>query len=265
MRISADVDERTLREIYFQAFEKVVTEAHPATVMCSYNRLNGVYASQHRWLLTEVLRDEWGFDGLVVSDYYAINELMDRHHTAGSIEEASILALKAGVDIELPDPRAYVKLADAIKAGRLSEATLDTAVARNLRVKFLAGLFEDALVDVDRAERVSNAPEHQAVALDAARRSIVLLKNDGGVLPFGPRVRSVAVIGLNASDQATVVEQGSPYVRPAHFQPALPAIQQRAGSAVTGAGEDTGAGAGCLCRVSRCAISSRLTARSRCH
>src|SRR4029453_6712151 len=98
-------------------------------------------------------------------------------------------------------PRAYVKLADAIKAGHLSEATLDTAVAHNLRVKFLAGLFEDALVDADRAERVSNAPEHQAVALEAARRSIVLLKNESGVLPLDrAKLKRLAVIGPNAAD-----------------------------------------------------------------
>ena len=221
--------EREVRDQYLFSFEAAFKEAKPMLVMPSYNELDGVPSHQNIWLLQTVLRGEWGFDGLVVSDYYAINELMDRHHTAGSIEEASILALKAGVDIELPDPRAYVKLADAIKAGRLSEATLDTAVARNLRVKFLAGLFEDALVDADRAERVSNAPEHQAVALDAARRSIVLLKNEGGVLPLDrAKLKRLAVIGPNAAD----VHLGGYSNNPGRGVSLLDGIKQKAGAGV---------------------------------
>jgi beta-glucosidase len=221
--------EREVRDQYLFSFEAAFKEARPMLVMPSYNELDGVPSHQNTWLLQTVLRGEWGFDGLVVSDYYAINELMDRHHTAGSVEEAAILALKAGVDIELPDPRAYVKLADAIKAGRLSEATLDTAVARNLRVKFLAGLFEDALVDADRAERVSNAPEHQAVALEAARRSIVLLKNEGGVLPLDrAKLKRLAVIGPNAAD----VHLGGYSNNPGRGVSLLEGIKQKAGAGV---------------------------------
>jgi beta-glucosidase len=221
--------EREVRDQYLFSFEAAFKEARPMLVMPSYNELDGVPSHQNTWLLQTVLRGEWGFDGLVVSDYYAINELMDRHHTAASVEEAAILALKAGVDIELPDPRAYVKLADVIKAGRLSEATLDTAVARNLRVKFLAGLFEDALVDADRAERVSNAPEHQAVALEAARRSIVLLKNEGGVLPLDrAKLKRLAVIGPNAAD----VHLGGYSNNPGRGVSLLDGIKKAAGAGV---------------------------------
>jgi beta-glucosidase len=192
--------ERTIRDQYLFPFEVAFREAKPLVVMPSYNEIDGVPAHQNTWLLETVLRGEWGFDGLVVSDYFAIDQLMDRHHTAGTLEEAAILSLRAGVDIELPDPKANLALADAVKAGRVEVKLLDQAVARNLRLKFLAGLFEDPLVDVERAERVSNSPEHQAVALDAARRSIVLVRNEGGVLPLDrTRLKKLAVIGPNAA------------------------------------------------------------------
>jgi beta-glucosidase len=218
-----------VRDQYLFPFEAAFTEAKPMLVMPSYNELDGVPSHQNSWLLQTVLRGEWGFDGLVVSDYFAINELMARHHTAGSVEDAALLALNAGVDIELPDPQAYLKLADAIKAGRLKESVLDTAVARNLRVKFLAGLFEDAIVDVDRAERVSNAPEHQALALEAARRSIVLVKNDGGVLPLDrSKLKRLAVIGPNAAD----LHLGGYSNNPGRGVSLLDGIKQKAGAGV---------------------------------
>ena len=122
MRVSAEVDERTLREIYLPAFERVVTQAKPWTVMCAYNRVNGVHASQHRWLLTEVLRDEWGFDGLVVSDWGAVHD--------------RVAALAAGLDLEMPPNLGIsdVAIVEAVKSGALDESVLDTAVARVLDV-----------------------------------------------------------------------------------------------------------------------------------
>ena len=221
--------ERAVRDEYLYPFEAAVAEAKPMLVMPSYNELDGIPSHMNGWLLQTVLRGEWGFDGLVVSDYFAIAELMQRHHTAASVEDAALLALKAGVDIELPDPNAYKTLADAVKAGRVPQATLDTAVARNLRVKFLAGLFEDALVDVDRAERVSNAPEHQAMAREAARRSNVLLKNDGGVLPLDrAKLKRLAVIGPNAAD----VHLGGYSNNPGRGVSLLDGIKQKAGSGI---------------------------------
>jgi beta-glucosidase len=192
--------ERTIRDQYLFPFEAALREARPLQVMPSYNEVDGVPSHQNAWLLETVLRGEWGFDGLVVSDYFGIDQLMDRHHTAGTLEEAALQALRVGVDIELPDPKAFPTLAAAVRGGRLPEGVLDAAVARNLRLKFLAGLFEDPFVDPERAERLSNSAEHQALALDAARRSIVLVKNDGGVLPLDrARLRRVAVIGPNAA------------------------------------------------------------------
>jgi len=218
--------ERTIRDQYLFPFEAAFREAKPMLVMPSYNEIDGVPAHQNTWLLETVLRGEWGFDGLVVSDYFAIDQLMDRHHTAGSLEQAALLALRAGVDIELPDPKAFLTLLDAVRAGRVREDVLDTAVARNLRVKFLAGLFEDPFVDPERAERLSNSAEHQGVALDAARRVIVLVKNDGGLLPLDrSKLRRLAVIGPNAKD----VHLGGYSNRPGRGVSLLDGIRAKAG------------------------------------
>jgi beta-glucosidase len=174
MRISADADERTLREIYFPAFEHVVTAARPWLVMCSYNKVNGDYASQHRWLLTDVLREEWGFDGMVVSDWGAVHD--------------RVAALRAGLDLEMP-PKLGVSdraIIDAVAAGDLDEAILDRAAGRVLRLVLRSRRREPAGLD---------AAAHHALARRAAAQSLVLLKNDG-VLPLtGMAGRIVAVIG----------------------------------------------------------------------
>jgi len=191
--------ERIVRDQYLLPFEAAVTEAGVMAVMPSYNEIDGVPSHKNRWLIERVLRQEWGFQGMVVSDYFAIEQLVSRHGVAADLADAARQALAAGVDLELPDPQAYEKLVDLVRSGRVSEAALDRSVARLLRAKFLAGLFDDPYVDPDRAERVSNTPEHQALALDAARRSIILLKNDGGALPLDRRkVRTIAVVGPNA-------------------------------------------------------------------
>ena len=174
MRVSAEVDERTLREVYLPAFEHVVAAARPWLVMCSYNKVNGEYASQHRWLLTDVLRDEWGFDGLVVSDWGAVHD--------------RVAALRAGLDLEMP-PQLGVSdraIIDAVAAGDLDEAVLDHAAGRVLRLVYRAR---------DRRPAGLDAAGHHALARRAAAQSMVLLKNDG-VLPLtGAPGLTVAVIG----------------------------------------------------------------------
>jgi beta-glucosidase-like glycosyl hydrolase len=191
--------ERYLREELLLPFQVAIGEAGPYAVMPSYNEVDGVPAHKNRWLLDEVLRREWGFEGLVVSDYFAIAQLKDRHLVAKDLAEAGRVALEAGVDIELPDVEAYGTLVDQVRDGRISQTTLDTAAARVLKAKFLAGLFDDPFVDPARAEAVSNAPEHQAVALQVAREAVVLLKNEKGLLPLDRRkLKTLAVIGPNA-------------------------------------------------------------------
>jgi beta-glucosidase len=191
--------ERYLREELLYPFQYAVATAKPYALMPSYNELDGVPSHKNKWLLEQVLRREWGFDGLVVSDYFAIAQLKDRHLVAKDLAEAGRAALEAGVDIELPDVEAYGTLAEQVRDGRISQATLDTTVARLLKAKFLAGLFENPYVDPAAAESVSNAPEHQAVALQAAREAVVLLKNDKGLLPLDrKKLKTLAVIGPNA-------------------------------------------------------------------
>jgi len=221
--------ERLLRDQYLFPFEAAIAETPVMAVMPSYNEMDGVPSHKNRWLLGRVLRQEWGFDGMVVSDYYAVDQMVSQHGVAADLADAARQAIEAGVDIELPDMAAYPKLADVVKSGRLSEAVLDRAVARILRAKFLAGLFDDPYVDPDRAERVSNTPEHQAVALEAARRAIVLLKNDGSLLPLDPkRLKTIAVIGPNAKG----VRLGGYSSVPGRGVDILDGITQKAGAGV---------------------------------
>lgn len=182
LRVSAEIDERTLREIYLPAFERVVTAVQPWTVMCAYNKINGTYASQHHWLLTEVLRDEWGYDGLVMSDWGAVHD--------------RVAALEAGLDLEMPPALGHSDAAvvAAVAAGTLSEDVLDRSVRRVLRLVEQAG-------PVLAADPPSPAyDEHHALARRAATRSAVLLRNEGAVLPLTPTAgQTVAVLGAFAT------------------------------------------------------------------
>src|SRR5262249_52203305 len=156
----------------------------PYMVMPSYNELDGVPSHKNRWLLQHVLREEWGFPGVVVSDYYAIKQLQQRHLVAADGAEAGRQSLLAGVDLELPDPDTYATLVEQVKDGRVPEARVTEAAGRMLRAKFLAGLFENPYVEVEKAVAASNTPEHQALAAEAARQVLVLLKNDKNTLPL---------------------------------------------------------------------------------
>jgi beta-glucosidase len=193
------VPERLLRSEFMMSFEAAVKQSGVFFVMPSYNEIDGVPSHVNRWLLDEVLRKEWGFQGIVVSDYYAITQLISQHHVAADKADAAQQAFAAGVDIELPDPDAYKELPALVAAGKIAQADLDTAVSRVLKAKFLAGLFENRYVDVEAAERVSNRPADQALALEAAKKAIVLLENRGNALPLNrSAIRTLAVIGPNA-------------------------------------------------------------------
>ena len=195
----ANYSERILREVFLPSFHAAVTEGHIMSVMASYNEIDGVPSHASNWLLEKVLRQEWGFQGNVVSDYYAVPQLQDLHRVAGDKATAAKLAIEAGVDIELPDPDCYPGLVQLVRDGKVSEATVDRAVARNLRHKFLLGLFENPYVDPERAVRVTNSQANRDLAAEAARRSIVLLKNENNLLPLDRNgLKSIAVIGPNA-------------------------------------------------------------------
>ncbi|GAA1952467.1 beta-glucosidase [Microbacterium aquimaris] len=207
MRSSSDVDPRPLREIYLRGFQRVVQDAQPWTVMCSYNRINGVYASEDPWLLTDVLRGEWGYDGVVVSDWGAVND--------------RVKGLPAGLDLEMPSSggRTDRQIVDAVRAGDLDESAVDIAAGR--------------VVDLVRKAQQRPAIEgpldveaHHALAREAAGRAIVLLKNDGGVLPLAPSAR-IAVIGAFA-ETPRYQGAGSSNINPTRLDSALDGIREYA-------------------------------------
>jgi beta-glucosidase len=195
------VPERELREELLWPFERAIKEGPVMSVMPSYNEVDGVPSTASQFLLKHVLREEWGFQGFIVSDYNAIEQLANRHKIAGSMAEAAKLALAAGVDLELPDRQGYATLVDEVKAGRIDERLVDDAARHVLRLKFLAGLFEHPYADPDEAERVTNTPDAQALALEAARQSMVLLKNERATLPLDrSTIKRLAVVGPDAGD-----------------------------------------------------------------
>jgi len=195
---------RVLRETFLYPFRAALAEGGAISVMASYNEIDGVPSHANRWLLRGVLRKEWGFKGFVVSDYYAIWELSQRaevrgHSVAKDKKEACALAVEAGVNIELPEPECYLHLVDLVRKGALQESQLDELVAPMLLWKFRLGLFDEPYVDPEQAERVVGCQAHRQLALQAARETVTLLKNEGGLLPLDPAgIRSIAVIGPNA-------------------------------------------------------------------
>jgi len=169
--------------------------------MPSYNEIDGIPSHSNVKLLVGILRQEWGFDGVVVSDYFGIDELRKLHHVVSNKEDAARMALDAGVDMELPFPDAYTSLTAQVKAGRIAEARVDQSVARVLRMKFLAGLFDDPYTDPGVAEKITNNAEHQQLALRAAHEAITLLKNQSNLLPLEKgKYKRIAVIGPNAEE-----------------------------------------------------------------
>ncbi len=205
MFVDAIVDERSLREIYLRGFEIAVRKSQPWTVMCAYNRLNGTYCSEHAWLLDEVLRDEWGFEGLVVSDWGAANE--------------RVRGLAAGLDLEMPASGGIndARVVAAVRSGDLPEAVLDRTATRNASLALLgAGL--------DGRPREADHDAHHALAHRAAAESAVLLKNDAGLLPLGTG-DSIAVIGAFAK-RPRYQGAGSSQVRPTRLDCAWDAMEE---------------------------------------
>ena len=193
--------ERVVREYFLKPFQAAVQEARVGTVMASYNEIDGVPSHANKHLLKEVLRQEWGFDGALVSDYFGIAELIKIHHVAATPAEAARMALDAGVDIELPFVAGYDTLPEQVKQGTVSEKDIDRAAGNILRAKFLTGLFDDPYADPETAEKITNSVEHQKLALKAAHEAIILLKNQNHLLPLDKaKHKKIAVIGPNAAD-----------------------------------------------------------------
>lgn len=201
----ANVSLRVLRETFLFPFKEVLRHAGAISIMPSYNEVDGVPSHTNQWLLREVLRKEWGFQGFLVSDYFAIWELGYRPETHGHFVakdklDSCVQAVRAGVNIELPDPDCYLHLAELVRKGVLGESELDELVAPMLFWKFQMGLFEDPYVDPQEAERVVGSEAHRALALSAAREAITLLRNENNLAPLDANtIKSIAVIGPNAN------------------------------------------------------------------
>lgn len=194
------VGPRELRDVFLFPFEAAVKEGHAQSVMAAYHEIDGVPCAASKELLTDILRGEWGFEGIVVADWGVTQMLYGFHYTAADATEAGKQALSAGLDVEIPVPDCYAEgLIEAIRRGEFPEEIVDQSVRRHLRLKFLLGLFDDPYVPAGEVNKIFDLPEHRAVAREAARRSITLLKNDENLLPLDDAVDSIAVVGPNAA------------------------------------------------------------------
>ncbi|HEY8545814.1 MAG TPA: glycoside hydrolase family 3 N-terminal domain-containing protein, partial [Acidimicrobiales bacterium] len=210
---------RELREVHLLPFEAAVREGGVRSIMHAYNELDGIPLAADRDLLTGVLRDEWGFEGTIVSDYFAVRQLAEYHRVAADAEDAALLALDAGIDVELPGTDCFGDpLRQAVQRGRVSVARIDAAVTRVLRQKFELGLFEQPYVDPEAAAAAVDTPAHRELAREVARRSLVLLRNDGTLPLRADRHRRIAVVGPNADEARHLLGD---YTYPSHVESLL--------------------------------------------
>ncbi|HMF38572.1 MAG TPA: beta-glucosidase BglX, partial [Isosphaeraceae bacterium] len=223
---SADLSEQTLRTIYFPPF-RAALEAGAESVMSSFNTINGLPGSANPFTLTQVLRKEWHFAGLVVSDYESVKELL-AHGVAMDDADAARQALMAGIDMEMVSRLFGNHLPRLVEQGLIPRSVLDEAVRRVLRIKFRLGLFERPYADEAREANVVGAREHRAAAREIAGRSMVLLKNDQGVLPLKPQIRSIALLGPLADDRDAALNHWRGDGRVADVVTLLAGIQARA-------------------------------------
>jgi len=232
-----NVSERILRDTFLYPFKKAIEEGNAMSVMASYNEIDGVPSHANKWLLKKILRQEWGFEGFVVSDYYAVTELNQRdeaisHSVAKDKNEAAIAAVNAGVSIELPDPDCYPNLTNLVRDGKIKESVIDELVGSLLWYKFLLGLFEDPFVDPDLIQNDSKLEKDRSLALKAAHQTITLLKNEGNLLPLkivsgeNQTKKTIAVIGPNANYKLLGGYSG----KPKYYTTVLDGIINKAGN-----------------------------------
>ncbi len=206
---------RELREVYLYPFEAVARTAGLWSIMNGYHELDGVPCGADQNLLTGILRDEWGFEGCVVSDYFAVRQLAEYHRLAADGETAAVMALTAGIDVELPGTDCYGEpLLAALASGAIDQKIVDASVRRVLRTKFALGLFEQPFVEVEKVAAVTDSASHRALARRVAHKTMTLLRNDG-TLPLRPGLGSLAVIGPNADAARHLFGD---YTYPAHIE-----------------------------------------------
>lgn len=228
---SVDMSERTLREIYLPPY-KAGVDAGAATVMSAFNLLNGVPATANTFTINGILRGEWGFDGLIVSDWNSVGELIT-HGYAADARDAARLAFEATIDMDMMGDIYARQLAGLVRAGVIPEASLDESVRRVLRAKFRLGLFDDPYADPELEEAVILRDDHVAAARDAARESMVLLKNEGAVLPLSEDLGSIAVIGPLADNQTDLLGSWHAQGRAEDVVTVLAGIRHRAAPTTT--------------------------------
>lgn len=204
-----DVSERYLRSNFFPPFEAAV-KAGAGSVMAAYHEINGVPCHASEYILNDVLRGEWGFNGFVVSDWGGIERLVDPHRTAANMKEAVRQAMVAGVDMHMQGDGFTEPLIELVREGVIPESRVDQSARRILKVKMQMGLFENRYLDPAKSAKVMGAPEHVKVALEAARKSIVLLENKGGILPLKKDLKRVMVTGPGADDNSLMGDWTAP-------------------------------------------------------
>jgi beta-glucosidase len=215
----ANYSERVLREFHMRPFEMAIRDAKPAAVMPAYVEIDGIPCHANEWLLKNVLRKEWNFKGLVTSDFGGIEQLWNKHFVAADAKEAAELAFNAGVDCDFPIGSVYPNLEELVNDSTLRIQDLDSSVARVLRLKFRLGLFENPYVDVTAARKVSELESSRRLALHAAQESIVLLKNENGLLPLPEdKYKRIAVIGPCAGEAFLGGYSGEPYKKVSLFE-----------------------------------------------
>jgi beta-glucosidase len=226
-----NIGEREARSRYLYVFEKAVKEGGALSMMAAYSEIDGIPCVDNRWLLTDVLRKEWGFRGFVLSDLGAIKMSLENHKVAADVADALAQTERAGLNMQFydfPHPDFMDAMKKAVHSGALPMVTLDRSVGDVLRVKFLLGLFDHPYVDTTLVGRVFHSDAHQQLSLEAARESICLLKNEGAILPFN-NIRSLSVVG----PLATSTYLGGYSNEQSKAVSILDGLRQRAGSAVT--------------------------------
>lgn len=197
-----DVSERTLREVFLPSY-KAAIDAGAFTIMAAHNELNGVPCHANKWLMTDIMRKEMGFNGFIVSDWLDIERIHKLHGTAENMDDAFRISVNAGMDMHMHGPEFLESIVKAVKEGKIKKERVDFACAKILEAKFKLGLFENPFVDEAAAESVLMNETHRATALEAARKGIVLIKNQGGFLPLnGKKYKKVLVTGPNAHNQS---------------------------------------------------------------
>jgi beta-glucosidase len=215
--INRGASQAPLREIldaHLVPFRMAIALAHPSAVMPSYNEVDGVPSHANAWLLQDILRKQFGFQGVVVSDYEGVEYLSDVHGVGADHTEAALRAINAGVDMNMPKGDSYTNLPVLVATGRLSESVIDNAVRRVLRLKFNLGLFDEGPADVQKAIDITHLESSKTLALEAAQKSIVLLKNRAGILPLAKgKYKTIAVIGPNANEARLGSYSGEPWYK----------------------------------------------------